>query len=111
MHSECGVLAVGQSGKSLKGRFLFIYIFELLVFIGVELIKNVVIVSGEQGRDLVTHIHVSILPQTPLPSRLPHNTEQSSLCYTISPCCYIHFKNCSVCMTIPDTLNYPFLKC
>ena len=61
-----------------KGHFLFIYISELFVFIGVELINNVVIVSGEQGRDLVIHIHVSILPQTPLPSRLPHNTEQSS---------------------------------
>ena len=27
--------------------------------------------------------HVSILPQTPLPFRLPHNTEQSSMCYTV----------------------------
>ena len=25
------------------------------------------------------HIHVSILPQTPLPSRLPHNIEQHSM--------------------------------
>ena len=31
--------------------------------------------------------HVSILPQTPLPSWLPHNTEQSSLCYTAGLCC------------------------
>ena len=31
-------------------------------------------------------MHVSILPQTPLPSRLPHNIEQSSMCYTVSPC-------------------------
>ena len=28
-------------------------------------------VSGEQRRDSTTHIHASILPQTPLPSRLP----------------------------------------
>ena len=27
----------------------------------------------------------SILPQTPLPSRLPHNIEQSSTCYTVGP--------------------------
>ena len=27
-----------------------------------------------------------ILPQTPLPSRLPRNIEQSSLCYTVGPC-------------------------
>ena len=31
-------------------------------------------------------IHVSILPQTPLPSRFPHNFEQSFLCYTVGPC-------------------------
>ena len=31
-------------------------------------------------------IHVSILPQTPLPSRLPHNPGQSSLCYPVGPC-------------------------
>ena len=90
-----------------KGHFLFIYLFELLIFIGVELINNVVIVSGEQGRDSAIHTHVSILPQTLLPPRLPHNTEQSSLCYTISPCCYIHFKYDSVYMTIPDSLNIP----
>ena len=32
------------------------------------------------------HIHVSILPQTPLPSRLRHGIEQTSLCYTVGPC-------------------------
>ena len=31
-------------------------------------------------------MHVSILPQTPLTSRLPHNIEQSSLCYRVGPC-------------------------
>ena len=41
------------------------------------------IVSGRQQRDSPTHIHVSILTQTPLPSRLPHNIEQSSLGYTV----------------------------
>ena len=41
------------------------------------------IVSGEPQRDSAIHVHVSLLPQTPLPSRLPHNTEQSSLCYTV----------------------------
>ena len=32
-------------------------------------------------------IHVSMLPQTPLPSRLPHDIEQSSLCYRVGPNC------------------------
>ena len=50
-------------------------LFNFLFCIGVEPVNNTVIVSGEQGRDSAVHIHVSILPQTPLLSRLPHNTE------------------------------------
>ena len=46
--------------------------------------NNVVGVLGEQQRDSAIHIHVSILPQTPFPSRLPHNTEWSSIWYTVS---------------------------
>ena len=45
-------------------------------------VNNLVIVSGRQQRDSAIYIHVSILPQTPLPSRLPLNTEHSSLCCT-----------------------------
>ena len=33
-----------------------------LFYIGVKLINNVVIVSGEQQRDSAIHIHVSVLP-------------------------------------------------
>jgi len=36
-------------------------------------INNVVIVSDEQRRDSAIHILVSILPQTPFPSRPPHD--------------------------------------
>ena len=50
-----------------------------------QLTNNVVIISGEQQRDSAIHIHVSTLPQTPLLSRLPHNIEHSSLCYTVGP--------------------------
>ena len=35
--------------------------------------------------DSAIHARVSILSPTPLPSRLPHNVEQSSLCYTVDP--------------------------
>ena len=48
--------------------------------------NNVGIVSGGQQRDSAIYIHVTILLQAPLPSRLPHNIEQSSLCYTVGPC-------------------------
>ena len=38
--------------------------------------SNVAIISSTQGRDSDVHIDISILPQIPLPSRLPHNIEQ-----------------------------------
>ena len=44
------------------------------------------IVLGEQQRYFAIHIHVFLLLQTPLPSRLPHIIEQNSLCYTVGPC-------------------------
>ena len=43
------------------------------------------VVSGEQPRDSAMYIDVSILPQTPLPPKLPYNIEQSSLYYTVGP--------------------------
>ena len=48
-----------------------------LFCIGVQLINNIVIVSG--GQQTQPYIHVSIFPQTPLPPRLPHSTVQSSM--------------------------------
>ena len=42
-----------------------------------ELVNNAVTVSGGQQRDSATHTHVFILPQTPLPSKLPHNIKQN----------------------------------
>ena len=56
------------------------------------MINNVVIVSGGQHGDSVIHKHVSILPQTALPSRLPCSVELSSLCYTVGPCCVSFLK-------------------
>ena len=56
-----------------------------LFCVGVELMNNIVVVSGEQRRDSAIHTHVSILPQTPVLSRLPHNIEQSSTCYMVGP--------------------------
>ena len=52
---------------------------------GVQPINNVGIVSGKQQRDSAIHIHVSILPQTSFPSRMPHNIEQSSVSCAVGP--------------------------
>ena len=53
--------------------------------------NSTVLVSTAQQRDSAIHIHVSILPQTPVPSRLPHNNEPNSMCYTVGPCCLFIF--------------------
>ena len=69
-------------------------------------------VSAGQQKDSVVHIHVFVLPQTPLPSRLPRNSEQSFLCYTVGPCWLSTLNTalavCSTCvyMSIPNPLNY-----
>ena len=70
--------------------------------------NTVVIVSGEQQRDSAMHIHVSILLQTPLLSRLPHNIEQSALCYGRS-LLFIHFKYSRTYMLIPNSVAIPYL--
>ena len=61
-----------------------------------RLINNVVIVSGEQQKDSAIHTHVSILPPTPLPSRLPQSIEKSSMCDTVGPC-WSSVLNIAVC--------------
>ena len=62
----------------------FLCFFNFLFYIGVQLIYNVVLVSGIQQSDLV--IHTSILFQILFQYRLLKSTEYSSLCYTVGPC-------------------------
>ena len=66
--------------------------------------NNVVIVSGGQQKDSAIQIHVTILLQTLLPTSLPHNIEQSSMCYTVGPSGLSHFKYSSVNMSIPNSV-------
>ena len=42
----------------------------------------------DAGRDTTEQLNWTelILPQTPLPSRLPYHIEQNCLCYTVGPC-------------------------
>ena len=79
-----------MTGLSSSSSFFFFFYF--LFCIGVELVNNVVIGSGGQGRDSAMNIliHVSVSLQTPLPSSLPHNIEQSSLCYTVVLVCLFY---------------------
>ena len=61
------------------------------------------------GVPLPSPIHVPILPQTPLPSRLPHNIEESSLCYTVGPC-WLSILNIAVstCWSQTPYLFFPY---
>ena len=79
------------------------YWTHFLFYIGAWSSNNVVIVPGEQQRDSAILIHVSILPQTPVPSRLRHNVDQSSLCYTAGPC-WLSTLNIALCWCPSQTL-------
>ena len=65
------------------GHFVFKSFFFL---IGIQLIYNVVLVSGVQQNDSIIHIHISILFQIIFPFRLLQSIKQSSLCYTVGYC-------------------------
>ena len=80
---------------SLRSSFLLFFLFPLVhlpsfffnffFYTGVWPINNVVIVSDGQQRDSATHTTCIHSPPNSLPSRLPHNIEQSSLCCTVRP--------------------------
>ena len=72
-----------------------------------QLITSAVVISGERQRNSAIHTHVSIFPQTPLPSRLPHNIEPSSLCYVVG-LCWLSILNIAVCTCPSQTFNCPF---
>ena len=69
----------------IKNILLSFFIIFFKFCIEVYLSNSSVIVSGGQQRDSAVHIRVSILPQTPLASRLPQTIEKGSLCYKLGP--------------------------
>ena len=71
----------------------------LLLYIGVYFINNVMLVSVVQQSDSVIHIHISILFQTLFPFKLLHNIKQSSLCFTVGPC-WFSILNTAVCTCV-----------
>ena len=94
-----------HKGQHLGGGTQFFF-SNFLFCVGVwQPVNNIAILSDGQQRDSVTHIytHKSILPQIPLPPRLPHNIEHSFLYCTVGPC-WLHS---SVYMSIPNFLSIP----
>ena len=72
------------------------------------MIDTVVIVSSGQKRASAIHSHVSILPKSSLPSRLPHEIEQFPVIFRRS-LLVTHFKYSTVYMSIPNFLTVPSL--
>ena len=62
------------------------FVFKSFFLIGIQLIYNVVLVSGIQKNDSIVHIHISILFQIIFSFRLLQSIGQSSLCYTVGYC-------------------------
>ena len=75
---------------------VYVY-FNFFKNIGVKLFNKTVIVPD---------IHVSILPQTPFPSRLPHIIKQCSLYYTVG-LCWLSILSIAVC-TCPSQTPYRY---
>ena len=82
--------------------------FFFLIFIGVQLIYNVVLLLGVQQSESVIHIHISTLFQILFPYRPLQSTEQSSLCYTVGPyqLSILHIVVC-ICQSQSPTLSLP----
>ena len=70
------------------------------------MIDNIVIISDGQKRDSAIYTHVSILPQSPLPSRLPHIIEWNSFGLYSRSLLVIHFNYSSVALFS----NHPFIS-
>ena len=58
--------------------------------------------------DSAIHACVFILPQVPLPSRLPHNIEQTSMCCIVVPS-WLSILNIAVCTCPPNFQTIPSL--
>ena len=63
--------------------FLSLSLFK--IFIGIQLIYNVVLVSGVQQNESVTHIHIFTLFLILFPHRPLQSIEENSLGYIVSP--------------------------
>ena len=85
---------------------LFIYFESFLFHIGVQLINNVVILSGGQQRDSIIHTHVPILPKLPSHPGF-HMTLSRVLCYTVGPCWLPILNIAAVYKLIPSSLTIP----
>ena len=77
------------------------------LYIGVQLINSVVILPGAEQSCSAVHVHVSILPQAPLPSGGYHTTLSTVLCAVQQALVGYLFKHSSVNLSILNSLTVP----
>ena len=87
--SSCGTYALVKPNQEPEGKGA---VFCLFVFIFMDLIYNIVLVSGIQQRDSDIYIYIYIYIfffffQIIFHYRLLQHIEYCSLCYTENPCC------------------------
>ena len=72
------------------------------------MVNNVLIAKVDCLRDSATHTHVSMPLQTPLPSRLPHDVEWSSMCYIVGLCwlCILNIAVFLVFTELPTSYTF-----
>ena len=66
--------------------------------------------AGAQPFDIYIQIHryIAILPQTPLPSTLPHSIERSFTCSVAGPCWLSILKTSNILHLIFNPSGFPF---
>ena len=65
---------------------VYLWIFKKLFYFILEYNWLTVLYFQVHSKGTHSYIYISIPSQTPLPSRLPYNIEQSSLCYAVGLC-------------------------
>ena len=86
-------------------QFFLPFDFLKIIFIGVQLIYNVVLVSAVAEQSVI-HIHISTLFQILFPYRSLQSTEQSCLCYTVGH--YFIYSVVYMCIYVnPNLPIYP----
>ena len=87
---------IALTRQSFVGKVMSLVFNMLYSLVIAPSFKEQAITSGEHQKDSAIHTHVSILPQTPLLSRLPHNIDQNPMCYAEGPC-WLSILNIVVC--------------
>ena len=111
LYSPWGRKESDTTERLTSGTSLFVCLFSTVYFILEYSWQTMLLVSGAQQSSLTIRMHWSSPLQVPLSSRLLHNTEHHSLCYTACPWNRRYFATASGKYNLPYTVfKYTWLK-